>query len=202
VSTRPGEIEPVVHDDPQDHPGREAADAAPPDQPRLRVVGEDAYGDWDAIYVDNVTRIYRLIYAKVGIRPDAEDLTAEVFVAALGPLRVTASRGEVRAYLVATARTVLAGYWRRRLGIEVTTIDPDAELPGVDAPDQPSAAPERARRVLGALPDRYRQILELRFLRAMSLKEAAKEMDVTVGNAKVLQHRALRLAAGTPGEGL
>ena len=45
------------------------------------------------------------------------------------------------------------------------------------------------------MPERYRQILELRFLRAMSIKEAAREMDVTVGNAKVLQHRALRAAA-------
>jgi RNA polymerase sigma-70 factor (ECF subfamily) len=70
-----------------------------------------------------------------------------------------------------------------------------------DEPDRLSQAPERARRVLGSLPERYRQILELRFLQAMSLKEAAREMDVTVGNAKVLQHRALRLAAQVPGEG-
>jgi RNA polymerase sigma factor (sigma-70 family) len=45
------------------------------------------------------------------------------------------------------------------------------------------------------LPERYRRILELRFLRSMSLKEVAAEMRITVGNAKVLQHRALRLAA-------
>jgi RNA polymerase sigma factor (sigma-70 family) len=192
----------VVNDDPRNRPAPEATDdAAQGDQPRLRVVGEDVYPDWDAIYLDNVTRIYRLMYAKVGNRSDAEDLTAEVFVAALGPLRLSASRGEVRAYLLATARTVLAGYWRRRLGVEVTTIDPDAELPGLDEPDAPSQAPGRARRVLGSLPERYRQILELRFLRAMSLKEAAREMDVTVGNAKVLQHRALRLAAQAPVEG-
>jgi RNA polymerase sigma-70 factor (ECF subfamily) len=166
----------------------------------LRVVGDDVYPDWDAIYLDNVARIHRLMYSKVGNRPDAEDLTAEVFVAALGPLRVSASRGEVRGYLLATARTVLAGYWRRRLGVEVTSIDPDAERRGWDEPDGPNQAPERARRALDALPDRYRRILELRFLQAMSLKEAAKEMDVTVGNAKVLQHRALRLAAQAPGE--
>jgi RNA polymerase sigma-70 factor (ECF subfamily) len=170
------------------------------DPPRLRVVGDDVYPDWDAIYLDNVARIHRLMYSKVGNRPDAEDLTAEVFVAALGPLRVSASRGEVRSYLLATARTVLAGYWRRRLGVEVTSIDPDAEQRVWDEPDEPNRAPERARRLLDALPDRYRRILELRFLQAMSLKEAAKEMGVTVGNAKVLQHRALRLAAQAPGE--
>jgi DNA-directed RNA polymerase specialized sigma24 family protein len=31
--------------------------------------------------------------------------------------------------------------------------------------------------VLGSLPERYHQILELRFLQAMPLKEAAREMD-------------------------
>jgi RNA polymerase sigma factor (sigma-70 family) len=192
----------VVNHDQHDRPGPEASDdAAQRDPPRLRVVGEDVYADWDAVYLDNVNRIYRLMYAKVGNRPDAEDLTAEVFVAALRPLRLSASRGEVRGYLVATARTVLAGYWRRRLSVEVTTIEPDAEQRELDEPDRPTQAPERARRVLGSLPERYRQILELRFLQAMSLKEAARAMDVTVGNAKVLQHRALRLAAQAPGEG-
>ncbi|MDQ1365825.1 MAG: hypothetical protein QOF81_60 [Acidimicrobiaceae bacterium] len=191
----------MVNDDPHDRSAPLAGDeSARRDVPRLRVVGKDVYADWDAIYLDNVARIYRLMYSKVGNRPDAEDLTAEVFVAALGPLRISASRGEVRSYLLATARSVLAGYWRRRLGIQVTAIDPDAELPAFDQAPDSSQAPERTRRVLGSLPDRYRRILELRFLQAMSLKEAAEEMNVTVGNAKVLQHRALRLAAQAPGE--
>jgi RNA polymerase sigma-70 factor (ECF subfamily) len=196
------ETQPVVNDEPHDVP----APARPDDParghaPRLRVVGADTYADWDAVYLGNVTRIYRLMYAKVGNRPDAEDLTAEVFMAALGPLRLSASGAEVRAYLVTVARTVLAGYWKRRLGVEVTTIDDAAESdPGApDEPDAPSHAPERARQLLASLPDRYRRILELRFLHAMSIKEAAREMDVTVGNAKVLQHRALRLAAQSPG---
>ncbi len=169
-------------------------------QPRpeyLRSVGQDSYIDWDEVYVDNVSRIYPLMYAKVGNRPDAEDLTAEVFVAALGPLRIEASRGEVRAYLRTTARTVLAGYWRRRLGVQITTIDAAAELrPPVEPAQSPNAG-DRARRVLGGLPDRHRRILELRFLLAMSVKEAAREMGVSVANAKVLQHRALRQAAQT-----
>jgi RNA polymerase sigma factor (sigma-70 family) len=192
----------VANGEPDDRRATEAGERlVGRDPPRLRVVSDDVYADWDAIYLDNIARIHRLMYSKVGNRPDAEDLTAEVFVAALGPLRVSASRGEVRGYLLATARTVLAGYWRRRLGVEVTSIDPDAERYGWDEESEgPSLAPERARRVLGALPDRYRRILELRFLQAMSLKEAAKEMDVTVGNAKVLQHRALRLAAQARGE--
>src|ERR1700737_3061853 len=92
--------------------------------PYLRLVGDDVYADWDAAYRDNVDRLYRLMYSKVGNRPDAEDLTADVFRAAFVPLRLASSKGEVRAYLLATARTVLATHWRQRLGLPVTSIDP------------------------------------------------------------------------------
>jgi RNA polymerase sigma-70 factor (ECF subfamily) len=164
----------------------------------LRVVDDDMYGDWESVYRDNVDRLYRLMYARVGNRADAEDLTSEVFMTALPPLRLSASKGEVQAYLLLTAKTVLAAHWRRRLGQPVTTIDPDSDLSYLtepSGPDQPSDAPARADKILNALPDRYRRILQLRFLEACSIKEAAHTMQVTVANAKVLQHRALRMAA-------
>jgi RNA polymerase sigma factor (sigma-70 family) len=163
---------------------------------RLHVVGSETYPDWETIYLDNVQRLYRLMYSRVGNRPDAEDLTSEVFMAALGPLRTAASKPEVRAYLIATARTVLAGYWRRKLGTEATAIDVDAAVQFMEDLPPPREDPDdRAGRVLGRLPERYRRILELRFLQSMSLKEVAAEMRITVGNAKVLQHRALLRAA-------
>jgi RNA polymerase sigma-70 factor (ECF subfamily) len=168
----------------------------------LHPVSDDVYPDWETAYRDNVGRLYRLIYSRVGNRPDAEDLTSEVFRAALGPLRLTSSKGEVRAYLLATARTVLASHWRARLGHPVTSIDPerDVGLMADDGPGPASEAPQLAERILSALPGRYRRILELRFLEAAPIKEAAKVMNITVGNAKVLQHRALRMATGVAAE--
>ena len=183
-------------DDP--HPRQPPGDDEPP---RLRVVGSDSYTDWDEIYVENVVWIYRLLYSRVGNRPDAEDLTTEVFIAAMGPLRITATRAEVRAYLAATARTTLAGFWRRRLGVQITTIDPELAVRELDDPSTRSQAPARARAVLATLPERHRRVLELRFLEARSIRETAREMGISVANAKVLQHRALRMAARTqPGD--
>jgi RNA polymerase sigma factor (sigma-70 family) len=164
----------------------------------LRVVDTESYADWESVYRDNVGRLYRLMYSRVGNRPDAEDLTSEVFRTALRPLRLGSSKGEVRAYLLTTAQTVLASHWRRSLGLSVTSIDPEVDAVYLAEPsgsDPPSTAPNRANQILAALPDRYRRILELRFLEACSIKEAAQGMDVSVGNAKVLQHRALRMAA-------
>jgi RNA polymerase sigma factor (sigma-70 family) len=177
--------------------GRPAADdaTAPAEPPRLHLVDANTYPSWEAIYRDNVERVYRLMFAKVGNRSDAEDLTAEVFLAALRPLRTSASIGEVRAYLLATARTVLAGHWRRTLGTEVTAIDAErlAEVFGAEPAN--ADAVRRAQEILASLSDRYRQILELRFLQACSVREAAAVMGVSVANAKVLQYRALRQAA-------
>ena len=104
----------------------------------------------------------------------------------------------MQAYLLVTARTVLASYWRRGLGLPITAIDPDTDIGYLTDPsgaDATSRAATRATRILDALPERYRRILQLRFLEACSIKEAARSMQISVSNAKVLQHRALRMAA-------
>ena len=160
----------------------------------LQPVTGAVYPDWEAVYRDNVTWVYRLMYGKVGNQPDAEDLTAEVFMTALRPLRVSASVPEVRKYLKMTARSVLASYWADRMGRAVTSIEGDP--PAAGEPEQVADdAPDRVRNLLDRLPDNYRRILELRFLQAFSVREAASQMGVSVANAKVLQYRALRMAA-------
>jgi RNA polymerase sigma factor (sigma-70 family) len=181
--------------------------------PRLRLVSADGYPDWEAAYRDNVASIYRVMLARTGSRPDAEDLTAQVFLAALPSLRITAPRPQVRAYLAATARTVLAAHWRRTFGLEVTAIDAgELEATLADPYPGPGPAPDpeppgraRAQAILARLPARYRSILELRFLSGCTLRESARELGISVSNASGLQHRALRLAAriadGDPADG-
>src|SRR5258705_76353 len=81
------------------------------------------YPNWETVYADNANWVYRMIFARVGNSLDAEDLTAEVFLAALRPLRITATVAQVRGYLRATTRTVLAAHWRQTIGCETTSID-------------------------------------------------------------------------------
>jgi RNA polymerase sigma-70 factor (ECF subfamily) len=147
------------------------------------------------VYDDNVTWVYRLLYARLGRRADAEDLTSEVFLAALRPLRLAASVAEVRSYLRTTARTVLAAHWRATMGREITVIEDDIAAAERESDSGTSTAPQRVAEVLAQLPPQYRRVLELRFLQGRSVRESANDMGVSVANAKVLQHRALRLAA-------
>lgn len=182
----------------------EAIDEPPPSgKAFLRVVDGRTYQDWEAVYRDNVVGIYHLVFRRVGNPPDAEDLCEEVLLQALRRLRLPAPVHEVRAYLVKTARTVLAEHWRRHYAGGRSEVNIDQMVirsPASGAlPGDSSATAERASRILALLPDRFRQVLELRFLRGYSVAEAAREMGVSDSNAKVLQYRALRKAAELAG---
>jgi RNA polymerase sigma factor (sigma-70 family) len=90
---------------------------------------------------------------------------------------------------------VLADHWRHHYAARDAAIElrqlPDGAL--TNPPN--SDASERAERLLSLLPDHFRRVLELRFLRGYSVREAANELGVTESNARVLQFRALRKAA-------
>src|SRR4029077_12928329 len=122
-------------------------------------------------YRDNVVGIYQLVYRRVGNSADAEDLAEEVLMETLKSLRLPAPVHNVRAYLVKTARTVLADHWKRHYAIEAATQELQLIPPQGGQPS--SAAAARAERVLSLLPDNLKRILELRFLGGMSVKEAA-----------------------------
>jgi RNA polymerase sigma factor (sigma-70 family) len=150
------------------------------------------YPNWESVYQDNVIGIYQLVFRKVGNSADAEDLAEEVLMHTLKTLRLPASVPTVRAYLVKTARTVLADHWRRHYAARDAATE--LEKMPIEITTNPDAA-DRAQRLLSLLPDHFRNILELRFLRGYSVREAAGELGVTESNARVLQFRALRKAA-------
>ena len=158
-------------------------------------------GRFEQIYDEHVVGIYRFVYARVGNRPDAEDLTAQVFVRAVEQLDTTRQPGQIAAWLYRVAQNAIADYWRAFYRLPLIGVDHVA--PGWEpADDRPRSEPARedgsAKRVealLHDLPDRYRRVLELRFLQRLSVAETAVAMGITNGNAKVLQYRALRKAA-------
>ena len=143
------------------------------------------------MYRDHVGPLYRFVYARTGNHADAEDITSTVFTRALPRLRADVSDGELRGYLRATARTVIADMWRDRHGTVLEEIDEESTPNRQPVEDSRPDVDSLLRR----LPGNYRTVLELRFLRGYSVKETATAMGISVSNAKVLQLRALRRAA-------
>jgi RNA polymerase sigma factor (sigma-70 family) len=169
--------------------------AGPPDPDVANDPAAAVYPDWESVYQDNVVGIYQLVFRRVGNAADAEDLAAEVLMQTLKTLRLPAPVHNVRAYLVKTARTVMADHWRRHYAAREVAHELEQLPPGALAASPSTESADRAQRLLGLLPEHFRRVLELRFLRGYSVREAANEMGVTESNARVLQFRALRKAA-------
>src|SRR5712691_4271545 len=146
------------------------------------------------IALDELELVYAFIYARVGNRADAEDLIQQVAMKAIPRLRQGAPASAIRGYLFATARSVLGAFWSTRLGLSQAELHEDLAMAIPQGPPSDEPA-ERVQRMLAALSDNYRRVLELRFLHGYSLKEVAAEMRSTVGAVKVMQLRALRAAA-------
>ena len=146
------------------------------------------------IALDELEIVYAFIYARVGNRADAEDLTQEVAMKAIPRLRQGAPASAIRGYLFATARSVLGGFWSTRLGLSEAELHEDLALALPTSPPSEESA-DTVQQILAQLSDNYRRVLELRFLHGYSLKEVAAEMNSTVGAIKVMQLRALRAAA-------
>lgn len=152
------------------------------------------------IALDELELVFAFLYARVGNRADAEDLTQQVALKAIPRLRAEAEVQAIRAYLFATARSVLASFWSTRFGLPVEELR--EELWQEPQRSDPSdSASERVEQILAQLPANYRHLLELRFLRGYSLKEVASEMGSSVGAIKVMQLRALRAAAKVTDDG-
>lgn len=153
-----------------------------------------APGPAEDIALEELELVFAFIFARVGNRPDAEDLTQQVAMKAIPRLRQGAAASSIRAYLFATARSVLAQFWSVRLGLGEEELHEDFATAPPSLVENPQSV-ERVQRVLEQLPANYRRVLELRFLRGYSLKEVARETGSTVGGVKVMQLRALRAAA-------
>lgn len=151
-------------------------------------------GDPVQLALEELEMVYAFIFSRVGNRPDTEDLTQQVALKAIPRLRAGASSASIRAYLFATAKSVLGGFWAAKFGIaQEELLEGLVSAPPV--PVQSEDAADRATRILARLPDNYRRVLELRFLRGYSIKEVASELKATPGSVKVMQLRALRAAA-------
>jgi RNA polymerase sigma-70 factor (ECF subfamily) len=184
---------------PTDRPPRPepAAAGAPPARPAEDVLRR--------IYDAHAPQLYRFIYHKVGNRQDAEDLTAQVFMKATQSLNIEQDEQSQLAWLYQVARTTIADHWRVYYKGSLVSLDEMqdangyqefAESPAAAAPlpEPEDPAVQKVEAILTRLPENYRQVLTYRFLHGYSLKETAAAMNISEGNVKVLQYRALQKA--------
>ncbi len=139
--------------------------------------------------------VYALLYAAVQDRAEAQDLTQEVFLRALGALvRFREGEAPFRAFLKTIARNLLRDRWRGRRPdpVDLALV---RELPS-DSPDLADALAAEAERAqllqaLRSLPDDYQAVVRLRLLEGRSGAEVATILGRSPAATRQLLHRAL-----------
>ena len=149
-------------------------------------------GDQEALaelYERWFDKVWRFCYWQVGNREEAEDLTEEVFVKMMRSLKNWGKRGSFKSWLWGIARNTVKDFFRKKYRLKTVRLE---EWMIKEEKKSAKSWEKEVAALLAKLPERYRQVLRLRFLRGYSLKEVAVELGVTVTNVKVLQYRAIK----------
>lgn len=149
------------------------------------------------IYERYEQAIYRYIYYRVGDRELAEDLRAEVFLRMLEGMEHYEDRGwSIAAWLYRIAHdrtidTLRRRYKRQQLPLESWTDICDGPESVLDT----QLDYEELRQSLNYLTESQRQVITLRFIGELSIQEVARQLGLTEGAVKALQHRGIQALA-------
>lgn len=143
-------------------------------------------------------QIYRFVYLKVSHREAAEDLTHQVFLNAWQKIENYRFKGfPFSSWLYSIARNQVIDYYRVQkinisseeaveMKIELLTENPVAE--NIDN----NLDKEKIRRAIKKLKANHQNVIILRFIEDLSLKETAVAMGKTPLAVKLIQHRAVK----------
>ncbi len=146
-----------------------------------------------AIYRVYLAPVYRYLLARVGSPADAEDLTSQVFLAALEGLPRYQHKGFFAAWLFSIARRKAADYFRRRAVEAPLNPESDPPSPEADLLSQiiHQENIERLTRRVARLPDDDRELLRLRFAARLSFDELAVVLGRKTSAVKMSFYRLL-----------
>src|SRR5947207_10030974 len=156
----------------------------------------------EAIFRTHFADLYRYIYRQVRHAAIAEDLTSAVFLKALRWLQQDRSPESVKGWLYATARSLIADYWREHAQIHLLPLEEVEEMLVLSEESDEQMRPLQARiqRLLDGLSSRERDILTLRYFQGYSAAEIGQILGLSANHVRVLQLRALRRAASLEAE--
>lgn len=154
-------------------------------------------------YERSLPQVYGYLVARVGSAAAAEDLTSEVFLAAVSAIQRGTLAEPSTAWLVGVARHKLVDHWRRQAR-EERRLKAVADLSDdIDDPWDTHLDITRAREVLAGLGAHHRSALVLRYLDGLPVRDVADAMERTPDATEALLVRARRAfrAAYDPTEG-
>jgi len=156
----------------------------------VRAAQTDAQA-FGALYDRYVQRVYRYCYYRTSNTHDAEDLTAQIFLAALESLPRYRQDGHFAAWLFSIARKKVADYHRR---VPSLPLD-ESHLPPLHADlevnVETSQRKEHLLQLIQSLAEEERELIHLRYVAELSFAEIAKALHKNEEAVKKMCYRLI-----------
>lgn len=141
---------------------------------------------FEVLFHRHRTPVYAFIARQIPDRAHAEDLFQTVFLKAFRSLGSFRGSSAFRTWLFSIAVNAIAD--ERRRARPAASLSDEIAAPDGSGPEEEEAA-ALARRIIGGLPDRHRQLFLLVRFHRMRIAEAAAVVGLTPGSAKVTLFR-------------
>jgi RNA polymerase sigma-70 factor (ECF subfamily) len=151
--------------------------------------------DWDAVYAEQLPRVYNFFRYRCGNAADAEDLTSITFEKAWrGRDRYRRDKGAFSTWLFTIARNAAVDHYRVRAPVvpldEAALVAAMAATPEDQTADRSDVA--RLAVLLKTLSDRDRDLIALKYGAEMSNREIASATGLSESNVGTILHRAVQ----------
>ena len=155
--------------------------------------------DWDAVFAEELPRVYNFFRYRFGDVPDVEDLTSRTFEKAWRARdRYRRDLAGFSTWLVSIARNVAVDHLRARR----TYVSIEAAAPIASAARTPeeiaihNAEADRLASLLTTLPDRERELIALKYGAGLTNRAIARATGLSESNIGTILHRAVTALRG------
>ncbi|MBI5728350.1 MAG: sigma-70 family RNA polymerase sigma factor [Candidatus Magasanikbacteria bacterium] len=162
---------------------------------------KDAFGK---VYDRYVAQVYRFVFFKLNNKEEAEDVVSEVFLKTWQYM--TAQPIEVKSIqhlLYRIARNQIVDVYRRRARRPEDNLEAAAELASAENIEQALAERqtlERTIQEIKKLKQEYQEVIFLRYVEELSIREIAMILGKNGPSVRVLLHRAIKKLQSISGE--
>lgn len=137
--------------------------------------------------------IYRYFYLRTRSKEISEDLASEVFIKFLKS-NYDDKKSSIRTYLYIIARSILIDYYYKSKHSGTTKIGIDIDKENLSYSDKDyQTILEDFYFVISLLNREDREIMILRYVNDLSIKEISNVLNLTISNVKVKIHRSLKI---------
>jgi RNA polymerase sigma-70 factor, ECF subfamily len=150
--------------------------------------------DWEAVYTEQLPRVYNFFRYRFGASSDVEDLTARTFEKAwVARHRYRRDLAAFSTWLMTIARNVAIDH--RRAARPHVPLEEAAVLAAADTPEDEAMRSSDAHRLallLDGMPERDRELLALKYGAGVTNRAIAAATGLSESNVGTILHRAVQ----------